>query len=134
MPLAVADYDGDGWLDFYVANYRASSAADIDVRVSLRMIDGKLTVAAINHKPLTDPEWTNRFQFHIIDDGNGTVKFAKEELGEPDALYRNLGKGRFKLVSWMDGTFLDEAGKPLTQPPFDWGFSVMFHDLNGDGR
>jgi len=52
-----------------VANYRASSAADMDARFSLRMVDGKLVVASINNKPLTDPEWTNRFRFQIRDDG-----------------------------------------------------------------
>jgi hypothetical protein len=134
MSLAVADYDGDGWLDIAVGNYRVSSMADNDVRFSVRTIDGKLVVASINNKPLTDPEWTNRFQFQITDDGSGTVKFAKEELGEPDALYRNLGKGRFKLVPWTEGAFLDEDGKPLTHPPFDWGLSAMFHDLNHDGK
>jgi len=134
MSLAVADYDGDGWLDLYVANYRVHTIADTDVRFNLRTVDGKLVVASINNKPLTDPEWTNRFQFQITDDGSGKAKFAKEELGEPDALYRNLGKGRFKQVPWTEGAFLDEDGKPLIHPPFDWGLSVMFHDLNNDGK
>ena len=134
MSLAVADYDGDGWLDLYIANYRVDSAADRDVRFNVRMIDGKLQVASINNKPLTDPEWTNRFIFSIRDEGRGAVKFAKEELGEPDALYRGIGKGQFKQIPWTEGAFLDEEGKPLTHPPFDWGLSVMFHDLNLDGR
>ena len=134
MSLAVADYDGDGWLDVYVANYRVHTIADTDVRFNLRTIDGKLIVASINNRPLTDPEWTNRFVFQITDNGSGQVKFAKEELGEPDALYRNLGKGRFRQVPWTEGAFLDEDGKPLTHPPFDWGLSVMFHDLNNDGK
>jgi len=134
MPLAVADYDGDGWLDLYVANYRLNSIADRDARFNLRTIEGKLVVASINNKPLTDPEWTNRFQFQITDDGQGTMKFAKEELGEPDVLFRNLGKGRLKQVPWTEGAFLDEEGRTLTQPPFDWGLSVMFHDLNNDGK
>src|SRR6266404_5957938 len=134
MSLAVADYDGDGWLDIYIANYRLHTIADSDVRFNLRTVDGKLVVASINNRPLTDPEWTNRFLFQITDNGSGSVKFAKEELGEPDALYRNLGKGRFKQVPWTEGAFLDEDGKPLTHPPFDWGLSVMFHDLNNDGK
>ena len=29
------------------------------------------------------------------------------ELGEPDSLYLNDGKGHFQLASWTDGTFLD---------------------------
>src|SRR5260370_13898384 len=134
MSLAVADYDGDGWLDIYIANYRLHTIADSDVRFNLRTVDGKLVVASINNRPLTDPEWTNRFLFQITDNGSGSVKFAKEELGEPDALYHNLGKGRFKQVPWTEGAFLDEDGKPLTHPPFDWGLSVMFHDLNNDGK
>jgi hypothetical protein len=134
MSLAVADYDGDGWLDLYVANYRVNSAADSDVRFNVRMVEGKLQVVSINNKPLTDPEWTNRFLFQLTDDGQGKVKFAKEELGEPDALFHNLGHGRFQQVPWTEGAFLDEEGKPLTHPPFDWGLSVMFHDLNNDGK
>jgi hypothetical protein len=134
MSLAIADYDGDGWLDLYIANYRVTTIADSDVRFNVRMVDGKLAVASINNRPLTDPEWTNRFVFQITDDGKGNLKFGKEELGEPDALYRNVGKGRFKQVPWTEGAFLDEDGKPLTHPPFDWGLSVMFHDLNNDGK
>jgi hypothetical protein len=134
MSLAVADYDGDGWLDLYIANYRVSSIADSDVRFNVRTVDGKLQVASINNQPLTDPEWTNRFIFSIRDNGRGTVKFAKEELGEPDALYHGIGKGLLRQVPWTEGAFLDEDGKPLTHPPFDWGLSVMFHDLNNDGK
>ncbi len=135
MSVGVADYDGDGWLDLYVANYRLDSVSDKpDVRFNLRMVDGKMVVASINGKPLTDPEWTNRFRFTISDDGKGNLKFAHEELGEPDALYHNLGGGRFEQVPWTGGAFLDEDGKPLTHPPLDWGLTVAFRDLNGDGK
>jgi hypothetical protein len=135
MSLALADYNGDGWLDLYVANYRVTSIGDQpEARFSFSTVNGQLAVTSINGKPLTDPEWTNRFQFHIEDDGRGSVKFGKEELGEPDVLYRNLGKGKFERVPWTEGVFMDEDGKPLTHAPFDWGLSVMFRDLNNDGR
>lgn len=135
MSMALADYDGDGWLDLYIANYRVTSAADSpDIRFNLRIVDGQLVVASINGRPLTDPEWTNRFSFQISPEPEGKVRFSHEELGQPDALYRNVGGGRFELVPWTGGAFLDEDGKPLTQPPFDWGLSVMFRDLNNDGK
>ncbi len=133
--LALADYDGDGRLDLYLANYRVTTIADQpDLRFNLRTVEEKLVVAGINGKPLTDPEWTNRFRFHISDSGEGKAKFSHEELGEADVLYRNLGGGRFERVSWTGGVFLDEDGKPLASAPLDWGNSVMFRDLNGDGK
>jgi len=135
MSLALADYDGDGRLDLYIANYRVNTVTDNpDIRYNLRTINGQLAVASINGKPLTDPEWTNRFVFHITPDDQGRAKFSHEELGEPDALYRNLGGGRFELVPFTGGAFLDQDGKPLTQAPLDWGLSVMFRDLNQDGK
>src|SRR6185503_7112589 len=55
------------------------------------------------------------------------------EQAEPDILYRNDGSGHFTAMSWTDGTFLDETGKPLSSAPTDWGLSAMFRDMNGDG-
>jgi hypothetical protein len=40
--------------------------------------------------------------------------------GEADVLYFNDDQGRFEPVPWTGGAFLDEAGEPLRQPPFDW--------------
>jgi hypothetical protein len=135
MSSGLADYDGDGRLDLYIANYRVESIIDQpNIRFSVRNVNGHLAVTSINDKPLTDPEWTNRFRFEIRDNSNGSVKFAKEELGEPDVLYRNLGGGHFEHVPFTGGAFLNENGMPLTQAPFDWGLSVMFRDLNNDGK
>ncbi len=112
--LALADVDGNGSLDLYITNNRADDIRD-QGQVQLRMLGGKLIVP----KPLE-----NRL---VIIDGQ------PQEYGEPDRLLLNDGEGRFKEISWMSGTFLDESGRPLVRPPLDWGLSAAFRDLNGDG-
>ncbi|MHB1306719.1 MAG: VCBS repeat-containing protein, partial [Limisphaerales bacterium] len=37
------------------------------------------------------------------------------------------------VVPFTSGAFLDEDGKPLKDPPYDWGLTVTFRDLDGDG-
>jgi hypothetical protein len=132
--LALADASGNGHLDLYIANYRASTILDAPgTRFSMKMINNKPEVVAINGRPLTDPEWTNRFEFKTSMDPQGRAHFAREELGEPDLYCRNIGNGQFEAAPWDNGTFLDETGNSLAHAPFDWGLSVMFRDFNGDG-
>ena len=114
MTAALADVDGNGTVDLYIANYGATS---------IIRSGGALNVSYENGKPVVRGRYAQRIQ--IID---GTMF----ELGEPDALYLNDGTGKFKAVSWTDGTFLDELGKPLKEAPWDQGLSVMFRDVNGD--
>jgi hypothetical protein len=132
--LALADASGRGWLDLYVANYRASTIMDAPgTRFSMKMVNGQAEVALINGRPPTDPEWTNRFRFRTETDDQGRSRMGREELGEPDVFFRNDGRGGFEAISWTGGTFLDAEGKPLTIAPFEWGLSVVFRDFNGDG-
>ena len=133
--LALADMNGTGALDLYVANYRNALffLDNPEARFTIRMLNGQPKVVAVDGHPLTDPDYTNRFLFEVHAQG-GRGTFRKEELGQPDAFYRNDGHGKFTPVSWTDGTFLDEEGHPLEHPPLDWGLSVVFRDLNGDGR
>jgi hypothetical protein len=97
------------------------------------MVGNQAEVASINGRPPTDPEWTNRFRFTTEFDDRGRGRVGREELGEPDLFLTNDGSGNFKEVSWTAGVFLDEDGRPLAAPPFDWGLSVAFRDFNGDG-
>lgn len=126
MTMTLADIDGNGTLDLYVANYRKDTFQDQpNMQFTLARKDGKLQVTHVNGVPATEPGLTNRYAI----DENGTVI----EYGEPHVLYRNDGHGRFTPVSWTDGSFLDEDGRPLAAPPTDWGLSAVFRDLNDDG-
>jgi hypothetical protein len=113
--MALADIDGNGTLDLYVANYGATS---------ILRSGGALNISYVNGKPVVRGRYAQRIKF---------IDGAMHEIGEPDALYLNDGQGHFSAVSWTDGTFLDEEGKPLAQAPWDQGLTVSFRDLNGDG-
>ena len=112
--LALADIDGNGTLDLYVANNRVEDIRDRG-RAELRLVDGKLAVP---------PELQDRLL--IL---NGQV----QEFGEPDQLYSNDGQGRFAPVSWTGGRFRTENGGLPPGPPRDWGLTATFRDLNNDG-
>lgn len=126
MSLALADIDGDGRLDIYVVNYRTVTVRDQpNTRFQGETVDGKMVIHRVNGRPVTEPDLANRF---TLDVGGKML-----EHGEAHVLYRNEGNWKFSAVSFTDGSFLDEDGQPLREPPFDWGLSAMFRDINGDG-
>ena len=112
--MTLADVDGNGTLDLYVANYRTEDIRD-RARVEVRWVNGRMEIA---------PQLQDRLVL---------AKDGLMEFGEPDVLYLNNGRGHFNPVPWTDGKFLDDEGKPLSSPPKDWGLSAAFHDVNGDG-
>ncbi len=112
--LALADLEGDGDLDLYVANFGDISVLRDGGPFGVRMIQGKPVISGRHGARLK-----------IVD---GRLF----ELGEADALYVNDGQGRFALEPWERGRFRDEEGRPM-KAPLDFGLSVQFRDLNGDG-
>lgn len=113
--MALADIDGNGTLDLYVANYGATSLLRGGGALSFRMVDGK---------PVASGRYAKRIKI---------IEGIMYELGEPDVLYLNDGQAHFRPVSWTNGAFLDEDGKPLAEAPWDQGLTVLFRDFNGDG-
>ena len=113
MTIALADVDGDGTLDLYVANNRPNDIRD----------RGRMSVSVVNGNPVIPGGEKNRLLFK---DGQ------LAEYGQPDQLFKNDGKGRFTEVSWLGGGFVDETGQPLTGPPLDWGLTATFRDINND--
>ncbi|MBU6401856.1 MAG: VCBS repeat-containing protein, partial [Verrucomicrobia bacterium] len=112
--MALADIDGNGSLDLYVANYGENTIRS-GLNLTTRMVGGREEVVG---------RYRNRIK--IID---GKLV----EFGEPHAVYLNDGQGHFQPLSWTDGAFLDEEGKPLARAQWDLGLSVMFRDINQDG-
>ena len=55
-----------------------------------------------------------------------------EELGEPDQLWINQGKGFFTPAPWGGQTFLNEEGQPQ-EAPWEFGLSAQMRDINADG-
>lgn len=120
MSMAMGDIDGDGDLELYVANYRTTTVKDgaPGVKVESKTVNGRIVIT---------PE--DRFAAVVSKSGGTRIR----EIGEPDILYVNKGQGRFGPISWIGGAYVDEDGKALSGPPRDWGLSVMFRDINGDG-
>jgi hypothetical protein len=118
--LALADVNGDGALDLYVANYHTRTIKDSPAgleNIRAGYVNGEFVV--------TPPE-----QFLPLFLKSGGVSLF--ERGEVDRFYLGDGAGRFKEVSWTEGTFRDENDRPLKEPPRDWALMAAFHDLNGD--
>ena len=113
VTMALADIDGNGTLDLYVANNRTDDIRDRG-QVDIQMVKGQLSI----------PPWL-RDRLVIVE---GQVL----EYGEPDILYLNDGHGQFTSLSWTNGAFLDEEGHRLSRPPLDWGLTATFRDMNDD--
>lgn len=125
--VTMADVDGDGTLDLYVANYKPYTVEDSlppQQRAFNQMVrqvsPGKYEVV---------PERRRDYKIVMRPDMGGLRMTMR---GEPDDFYLNHD-GHFTRFALTSDHFRDASGKPLTEEPESFGLGAKFVDLNGDG-
>ena len=129
--VAVADVDGDGWLDAYVTNYKAYTMLD-RMSPQERSFDQVVRELGGPERGRFEVRQQHREEYKLTDRPDlGGVSLSQR--AEPDVFYRNDGRGRFvREALARNPRFRDANGQPLTQELEDFGLAAMFVDLDGD--
>ena len=123
LGLVTADFDGDGWIDIYVANDGDPNQLWINQKNGTFKNEALLAGAAVNRDG--KPEAGMGVDAGDFD-GNGTEDiFVTHLMDETNTLYTNLGKGLFEDRTREAG--LGMPGHRLT------GFGTLFFDYDNDG-
>jgi hypothetical protein len=124
MGIGAADFDDDGWVDFFVANDAAPAQLFLNRR------DGTFKEAAFERAVA----FTDRAEAvsgmgadaRDVDDDGAPDVFTSALANETFPLFRNLGGAQFEDVTVRSGV------AALSRPRSGWGNGV--YDFNNDGR
>ena len=124
----LADVDGDGDLDLYVANYKATTMLD-SLSPQERAFDQ--LVKRIEGRYEIVPSRQDNYRVVLREDIRAV---SVVQRADPDWFYLNDGTGHFtrEMVAG-NRRFLGEDGRPLDREPDDFGLAARFFDANGDG-
>jgi hypothetical protein len=124
----LADIDGNGTLDLYVANYKTSTMLDF-LSPQERAFDQ--IVKKVGNTYQVIPERRKDYELQPRPDLGGLTLVQR---ADPDWFYLNDGKGHFTREPLAgNARFLDENGVALAKEPEDFGLAARFYDVNGDG-
>ena len=125
--VTLADVDGNGTLDLYVANYKPY-VIDDSVPPQQRAFNQTVRQSGPNQYEIV-PAFRNEYKLVMRPDMGGMRVTSR---GAPDDFYLNAG-GRFTREPMTSGRFVDAEGKPLAEEPESFTLGAKLVDLNGDG-
>ncbi|HEY9226076.1 MAG TPA: VCBS repeat-containing protein, partial [Gemmatimonadaceae bacterium] len=125
--ITMADADGDGRLDLYVANYKAYNLDD-SIPPQRRQFN-QIVREVSKGKFEIVPDFRREYKLVMRPDMGG---LRMTQRAEPDDFYAYDGS-RFVRVPLTSNRFKDASGNPLTEEPESYGLGAKFVDLNGDG-
>ncbi|MBI1808612.1 MAG: VCBS repeat-containing protein, partial [Gemmatimonadetes bacterium] len=125
--LTLADVDGNGTLDLYVATYKTRNALDA-YPPQARSFDQVVKKIGEHYEVL--PQWKKEYRIEERADLGGIVRSQRADV---DLFFLNDGKGHFTRVPVTAPRFLGADGKPLAEEPDFFGLAARFYDVNGDG-
>ncbi len=124
LGVVCADFNGDGWIDIFVANDKTPN------QLWINKGDGTFEDQALMSGVAYDESGKEHAGMGVTAgdfDGNGDEDiFIANIRGESHLFYQNLGKGMF-----LDATSI--VGLSQTTVPYT-GFGTLFFDYDNDGR
>ncbi len=120
--MTLADVSGNGYPDLYITNYKIRTVRD---QYSMEELSLENTVSTENGLMAVLPPFDEDFVIVQTEDGE-----FRNEKGEKDELYFNLGDGVFQKVDDL-AHFFDEDGNPRGLSD-DWGLTAKFVDVTGN--
>jgi predicted nucleotidyltransferase len=124
LGVSTGDYNGDGWLDLYVANDATPNQLWINRRNGTFADEGMISGSAVN--ATGNPEGSMGIGSGDFDADGDEDLFVTNIIGETFVLYENDGRGNFEDVRARVG-----LGRPTAAST---GFGTDWLDYDNDGR